>query len=78
VKDLGVSVGLEAGGQSASGDVSSQLGFMAEIGAWYHFARQGATLFTVRYSRQTYGDGVDASSGSLLMGIFLDPRGTVR
>ena len=50
------------------------MGFMAEIGAWYHFARQGATLWTVRYTRETYGDGVDASSGTFLVGIFFDPR----
>ena len=74
VKDLGVNLGLEVSGQNASGDLPSQMGFMAEIGAWYHFARQGATLWTVRYTRETYGDGVDASSGTFLVGIFFDPR----
>ena len=61
-------------GQNVTGDLPSQMGFMAEIGAWYQFARQGATLWTVRYTRETYGDGVDASSGTFLVGIFFDPR----
>jgi hypothetical protein len=76
-KDLGASISGDGDAAGVDVSLSSNLGFMGELGFWYRLSNNGAMTGTLRFTRVQYsaaGGNVDGTSGAVLLGVLWDPR----
>jgi hypothetical protein len=75
--DLGANVSGDGIASGVNVDLSSNTGFVADVGLWYQSSNRGGMTATLRFTRLSYsapGGNIDATNGALMLGFVLDPR----
>jgi hypothetical protein len=75
--DLVAHVGGDGIASQLSADLSSHVGFVAEVGNWYQPSHRGSVTLTFRFTHLNYAVGshdIDATNYGLMLGYLFDPR----
>jgi hypothetical protein len=75
--DLAANVSGDGLASGLNVDLSSDAGFVADVGLWYQSSNRGGMTATLRFTRlsdSAPGGSIDATSGALMLGLVLDPR----